>query len=66
MDFGSVVAPAPADAEPYAELARTQSGTLFRKHILSRGTLRHPKTGKTIDVNDAFIASLKTNFANKV
>lgn len=66
MVFGTVVAPAPADAEPYLELARTQTGTLYRKHILTRGTLLHPKTKSKINVDDAFIAKLRTNFANKV
>lgn len=66
MDFGFVVAPSPVEAEGYLELARTQSGTLYRKHILTKGTLIHPKTGKKIDINDAFIGKLTSNFTSKV
>jgi hypothetical protein len=38
-------------------------GRLFEKHILTKGPLIHPKTKKTINVDDAFVASLQDNFA---
>lgn len=47
-------------------MARTQSGTLYRKHILNKGELIHPKTGKKIAVDDAFIGKLQSNFTGKV
>ncbi len=51
-----------------AALARTRKvqGKLFEKHILNMGPLIHPKTGGTIDVNDAFVASMQENFARGV
>jgi len=50
----------------FVELARTKSGRLFRKHILTKGPLIHPETGETIDVNDDFVGKLKANFSNGV
>jgi hypothetical protein len=52
--------------EPDLELSRRSSGTLFRKHILTKGELIHPVTGKRIKVDDGFISKMKTNFDNKV
>lgn len=73
MDLRCVIAPSPlADWAPVQEesgslgLARTKQGTLYRKHILSRGELLHPLTGTKINVDDAFVHHLKTNFANNV
>ncbi len=52
--------------EARVELSRKSSGTLFRKHILTKGSLIHPVTGKKIDVDDNFISTMKKNFDNKV
>lgn len=52
--------------EAKIELSRKSSGTLFRKHILTKGDLIHPATGKRIKIDDAFVTKLKSNFDNKV
>lgn len=46
----------------FIELSRTAQGRVFRKHILTKGDLRHPVTGDGIDINDEFLSALKTNF----
>lgn len=56
----------PSDGDGYVELARTKQGRLFRKHILNKGTLLHPTTGSKITIDDAFVATMKQNFANNV
>ncbi len=56
----------PSDGDGYIELARTKSGRLFKKHLLNLGNLRHPATGKTIKVDEAFVASLQKNFKDGV
>lgn len=70
MPAQCVIAPSPAAdwerALPLVGLARTVSGTLFRKHILSRGKFRHPNTGEDITVDDSFVNSLKQNFTSGV
>ena len=43
--------------------SRRVQGKLFEKHILNVGPLLHPKTGKTINVDDAFVATMQDNFA---
>ncbi len=48
------------------ELSRKASGTLFRKHILTKGELIHPVTKSRIKIDDAFVTKLKNNFDNKV
>lgn len=48
------------------ELSRKSTGTLFRKHILTKGELIHPGNKSRIKVDDAFVARLKSNFDNKV
>lgn len=48
------------------ELSRQSSGTLFRKHILTKGDLIHPGTGKRIKIDDEFVGKLKSNFDNRV
>lgn len=57
----------PGEDDTFVALSRTQSGRLFRKHILSKGTLFYPgvKGGK-VEVDDAFLASLSKNFNDKV
>ncbi len=62
-DLGIV--PAPADAEPYIELA-SSGARRFRKHILNLGPLVHPKTGKVLNLGDEFYATLKRNWDAKV
>lgn len=52
--------------EATVELSRRSSGTLFRKHILTKGDLIHPTTGARIKIDDGFISRLKNNFDNKV
>jgi hypothetical protein len=52
----------PSNGDGYVELARTRQGRLFRKHILTKGPLRHPKTGENIDVDDTFVDTMKKNF----
>lgn len=50
----------------WVELSRTKQGGLFRKHILNKGILIHPTTGAKINVDDAFVSSLKRNFHNGI
>lgn len=57
---------APSDGPGFVELARTKTGRMFRKHILNKGSLLHPKTGETIQIDDAFVSSLTRNFADSV
>lgn len=65
-----VIAPSPASdwqqVPLITGLARQVSGTLFRKHILNRGTLLHPTTKEPIMIDDEFVASLKRNFDSGV
>lgn len=53
----------PGQDEGYVELSRTPSGRLFKKHILTKGTLHYPgiKGGK-VQIDDAFVDQLVTNF----
>lgn len=64
MPFGTFIAPSP-DAD-FVELGATRKGRLFKKHILNKGTLYHPKTGEAINVDDTFVNTLKSNFENGV
>lgn len=52
--------------EARIELSRKSTGTLFRKHILTKGELIHPATGRKIKIDDNFIKTMKKNFDNKV
>src|SRR5579859_4940060 len=56
----------PSQGDEWVELARVKGGTLFEKHILNKGTLRHPATGAKIEIDDNFINKLKQNFVNNV
>ena len=58
----------PSPRDPYIELARTQSGTLFRKQILKDGqTFAHPKNKQIkITVTPEMQESLVRNFQNGV
>jgi len=69
------IIPAPAGSGSYnavdevpAALARQRKiqGKLFEKHILNLGPLIHPKTGGTINIDDAFVATMQDNFAKGV
>jgi Mu-like prophage I protein len=53
-------------SEANVELSRRSSGTLFRKHILTKGELIHPATKQRIKVDDNFINTMKKNFDAKV
>lgn len=60
-----IYASAPTDA--YVELSRTPKGKLFKKHILSTGVLHYPGvSGGKLDVDEAFLSNIVTNFKNKV
>lgn len=72
LDDLRCIVPAPAGSgtfQPVADvpvaLARSRRvmGKLFEKHILNMGDLLHPKTGKKIRVDDAFVATMQDNFA---
>lgn len=52
--------------EAKIELSRRSTGTLFRKHILTKGDLIHPATGKRIKIDDDFVVKLKRNFDQKI
>jgi hypothetical protein len=57
----------PGEDDSFVALSRTKSGKLFRKHILSKGTLFYPgiKGGK-VEITDEFLAKLSENFEKKV
>lgn len=55
----------PSGREDFVELSRTPTGSrLFKKHILSKGTLNYQ--GQQIPIDDAMLDSLKKNFDAKV
>lgn len=56
----------PCDSEGYVELARTKTGRLFRKHLLTLGDLRHPATGDTVKIDETFAKVLKKNFQDGI
>lgn len=56
----------PSPDSNYTFLSRTQSGKLFKKHILSKGSFRNPETGEPVVVDDAFIATMQKNHADKI
>lgn len=56
----------PSHEADWTFLSRSKQGRTFKKHILSLGDLRHPVTGKLIHVDEAFFATMKQNFENKV
>lgn len=63
-----VVIPAPGSSDAYVELSKTKAyrGHHWRKHILTLGTLIHPKTGERLTLDDAWYQRLKDNFDNGV
>jgi hypothetical protein len=53
----------PGPRSDFAYLGRTQTGKLFRKQILKKGTWAHPNIpGKTWDVDDELLDKVVTNF----
>jgi hypothetical protein len=67
MDPKVALVPSPAgDGSGYIELARSKQGRVFRKHILNKGDLVHPKTRKKVAIDDAFVNKLIQNFDNHV
>lgn len=56
----------PSQREDFVELARSKSGRLYRKHILSTGPLRHPRTKKVLDISDETLSTLVRNFQDQV
>lgn len=61
-----MIIPEGRDSESFLELARTPKtkGRLFRKHILSTGTLHHG--GRKIEIDDTFLNTIVKNFRDKV
>lgn len=67
MEQQVFVIPSPPGGEDYTELAlaarpRQARGRVFRKHILSLGTLYHPKTGDPITLDEPWFDRFKSNF----
>ena len=56
----------PNEQGDYVALARTKKGRLFKKQILKRGPLRHPESGRVIDITDDVIGSMVKNFKDGV
>ncbi len=56
----------PSNGDGFVQLARTRTGTLFRKHLLTLGTLKHPKTGEDVVLDASFAKQLKKNFDDGV
>jgi ribosomal protein L14 len=56
----------PSSEADYLPLSRTRSGRLYRKHILTKGNLRHPATKKDVAIDDQFVSHLIENFNAKV
>lgn len=63
----------PSKGSTYSELEdsvelshRKPMGKLYRKHILNKGPLIHPKTKKRIMIDDAFISKMQDNFHSGV
>lgn len=55
------------DDDTFVALSRTKSGTMFRKHILSKGTLNYPGVaGGKVEIDDKFLTTLTSNFKSKV
>lgn len=64
MSDGLVIVP--SNGSGYVELARTKTGRLFKKHLLTKGQLWHPTTGEAIQIDDDFVAKLKKNFDDRI
>ncbi len=46
--------------------SRAIQGHAYRKHILNKGILRHPRTGAEINIDDEFFNKLKKNFSDGI
>ena len=70
MSHECVIVPSPSSdwqrVSQLVGLARSVSGKLFRKHILTRGNLIHPATGENICIDDDFVDTMKANFTSGV
>ena len=75
MPLDQVIIPAQGASDDYElvdpatlELTsrRNVQGALYRKHILTMGTLIHPQTGERISIDQPFVDSLRRNFSNQV
>lgn len=57
----------PGRGEGFVELSRSTKGKLFKKHILSTGTLLYPKVkGGKVEITEEKLNQIKQNFDNKV
>lgn len=57
----------PGEDDSFVSLSRSKSGRLFRKHILSKGTLHYPGVrGGKVEITDEFLTKLSENFNNKI
>jgi len=56
----------PSAEADFMPLSRSKKGQLYRKHILTKGSLRHPATKQAVSIDDEFFSSLVDNFNNKV
>jgi hypothetical protein len=53
----------PSPPDEYVELAKTPTGKVYKKHILTVGkTFVHPRTGKPLTVDEAWYARMRRNF----
>lgn len=67
MQTQVALVPSPSgEGSGYLELARSKQGRVFRKHILNRGDLVHPKTRERIAIDDKFINTMIQNFNDHV
>lgn len=70
MASDCIIAPSPfADwtaTDSEVELSRKVQGKVYRKHILTKGTLFHPVTGSPIQIDDSFVNRMKQNFTDNV
>lgn len=55
----------PSDGDGYLELAKHRQGRLFKKHLLTKGKLVHPKVGE-VTIDDEFLSKIKKNFDDGV
>lgn len=64
-----VIIPSPS-GDDYVELTgprpKTAQGRVFKKHLLTLGTLIHPKTGEKLVLDEPWYDRLKDNFNNGV
>lgn len=56
----------PAPDDNFVALGRTAQGKLFKKHILTEGTLIHPQTKEHIPIDGKFLDTMVANFNSGV